>query len=191
MKTERNDFSKRVSMTAFMLFIVLVPYLGGCKSNPTAADDSKNNNGNNTPRTSVPAQLASTWQTGTVSSVNFYNPNTGSWGAPSGTGIFFKFAPDGYYEKGVLLQSSLYGCTMTFFAYHKGTMTVEDDKIVLYPTYGKIKSIDNCVANNNYEKPDELKSETMLWEIGPDEYGVETLWLRYPDGNPSAFHHEE
>lgn len=187
METERNGFSKHTSIVAFTLFISLT---FGCKGNPTAADDSSKNNGNNTPRTSVPAQLASTWQTGTVSSVNFYNPTTGAWSAPSGVGMFFKFTPDGYYEKGVLLQSSLYGCTMTFFAFNKGTMTVEGDKIVLYPTYGKIKSIDNCVANNNYEKPDQLKSETMLWELGPDEYGVETLWLRYPDGGPSAFHHE-
>jgi hypothetical protein len=187
MKTERNGFSKLAGMAVFALFMILML---GCKSNPTAADDNNNNNGNNTPRTSVPAPLVGAWQTGTVSSVNFYNPTTGSWGAPSGTGMFFKFTPDGYYEKGVLLQSSLYGCTMTFFAYNKGTMTVEGDKIVLYPTYGKIKSVDNCVADNNYDKPDQLKSETMLWERGQDEYGVETLWLRYPDGNPSAFHHE-
>lgn len=187
MKTERNDFSKRISMTAFLLFIISILYLGGCKSSPTAADD---NNNNNTPRTSVPALLVNTWKTGTVSSVNFYNPNTGAWGAPSGAGMFFKFTPDGYYEKGVLLQSSLYGCTMTFFAYNKGTMTVEGDKIVLHPTYGKIKSVDNCVESNNYEKPDQLKSETLFWEHGQDEYGVETLWLRAPDSGPSAFHHE-
>jgi hypothetical protein len=188
MKTKRNDFSKRISIVVFTLFIGVTL---GCKGNPTAADDSSKDNGSNTPRTSVPAQLVNTWKTGTVSSVNFYNPNTGSWGPPSGVGMFFKFTPDGYYEKGVLLQSSLYGCTMTFFAYNKGTMTVEGDKIVLYPTYGRIKSIDNCVESNNYEKPDQLKSETLLWEYGQDEYGVETLWLRSPDSGPSAFHHEE
>jgi hypothetical protein len=186
--TSRFAFQRRLLISVLLLGLIL--YLGGCKSNPTAADDGNNNNGNTTPRTSVPAQLTGAWQSGTVSSINFYNPTTGTWGAPSGTGMFFKFTRDGYYEKGVLLQSSLYNCTMTFFAYNKGTMTVEGDKIVLYPTYGKIKSIDNCVANNNYDKPDQLKSETMLWELGQDEYGVETLWLRYPEGNPSAFHHE-
>lgn len=184
-----SRFAFQRHLTIFVLLFGLILSLGGCKSSPTDPTDRGNNN-NNTPRTPVPAQLTGAWQTGTVSSVNFYNPITGSWGAPSGTGMFFKFTPDGYYEKGVLLQSSLYGCTMTFFAFNKGTMTVEGDKIVLYPTYGKIKSIDNCVQNNNYEKPDELKSETMLWEHGQDEYGVETLWLRRPDTGPSAFHHE-
>jgi len=153
-----------------------------CNESPTDSDD------NNTPRTSVPLDLVGEWQTGTVSSVNFYNPVTGVWGAPSGTGIFFKFTQDGYYEKGVLLQSSLYGHTMTFFAYNKGTLTIEDSVIITYPTYGRIKSTDNMVQENNYEKNDELKSETLIWAKGIDEYEVETLWLRYPETGSSAFH---
>lgn len=190
MKIKRSDLSARAGMAATMLFIILILFVGGCKSSPTDADDGDGKNGGNTPRTSVPAELVGDWKTGTVSSVNFYNPTTGVWGAPSGVGMFFKFTPDGYYEKGVLLQSSLYGCTMTFFAFNKGTMTVAGDTIVLYPTYGKIKSMDNCVQDNNYEKPDDLKSETLIWERGQDDYGAETLWLRYPDSGPSAFHHE-
>ena len=182
-----NPHSLRRCMVASMLPIIFVLYLGGCKSNPTSADNN-NTNDNGTPRTAVPAQIVGAWYAGTVSSVDFYNPNTGSWGAPSGTGVYFKFTSDGYYEKGVLLQSTLYSCTSTFYAYNKGTMTVEGDKIVLYPTYGKIKSLDNCVANNNYEKPDQLQSETILWQLGRDEYNVETLWARYPNGDPSAFH---
>ncbi|MCG3121153.1 MAG: hypothetical protein ALAOOOJD_04144 [bacterium] len=55
-------------------------------------------------------------------------------------------------------------------------------------TDGKIKSVDNGVTNNNDEKPDQLQTETILWQIGPDDYGVATLWARYPDGAPSAFH---
>lgn len=168
---------------ATALFVIFVVSFTSCKKSPTDPDDD-----DRTPRTSVPAALVGEWQSGTVSSVNFYNPTTGAWGAPSGTGMFFKFKPDGYYEKGVLLQSSLSGHTTTFFAYNKGTMTVKNNVIVIYPTYGRIKSVDNMVQENNYEKDDELVSETMLWEKGVDEYGLETLWLRYPDGDPSAFH---
>jgi hypothetical protein len=186
MKTDNhNSVKKLMSTFAVVLIMIFALSLVDCKKNPTDPDDD-----NNTPRTSVPATLVGEWQSGTVSSVNFYNPTTGVWGAPSGTGMFFKFTQDGYYEKGVLLQSSLYGHTSTFFAYNKGTMTVEDNMIVLYPTYGKIKSVDNMVQENNYEKPDELKSETILWEKGIDEYGLETLWLRYPDSDPSAFHRQ-
>jgi hypothetical protein len=96
---------------------------------------------------------------------------------------------DGRYEKGVLLQSSLYNCSMTFFAFNSGTMTVQDSILVLYPNYGRIKSLDNCVEANNYEKPDDLEPETIIARHGLDEYGFETLWLHYPDSGASAFHH--
>lgn len=182
-----QSLSKLTGLMVFTLLGSFIFYLYGCKDNPTGPKDEGNNDPG-TPRTSVPAQLVAEWFTGTISSIDFYNPNNGVWGAPSGTGIFFKFYSDGYYEKGVLLQSSLYNCTMTFFAYNKGTMTVEGDKIVLYPTYGRIKSEDNCVQENNYEKADQLESETIFWELGQDEYGNEVLWLRYETSNPSAFY---
>ena len=185
MKRKKQDtFKNATFILVKSVLVILLILLVQCKKSPTDIDDNKNN----TPRTSVPAVLVAEWQSGTVSSVNFYNPNTGAWGAPSGTGMFFKFSKDGYYEKGVLLQSSLYGHTTTFFAYNKGTMTVEDDVIVLYPTYGIIKSVDNWITENNYEKPDELNTEAMVWELGVDDYGFETLWLSYPDSGPSAFH---
>ncbi|NUO80590.1 hypothetical protein HUU05_10970 [candidate division KSB1 bacterium] len=178
---------KRIGTFVTVLPVIFVLILGGCKSNPASAEDD-NDNGNDTPRTSVPAQLVGTWYTGTVSSVNFYNPNTGAWGAPSGTGLFYKFTAEGYYEKGMLMQTTLYNCTSTVHAYNRGTVTVAGDRIVLYPTYGRIKSVDNCVEEFNYEKADELKTETIIWQVGRDEYDVETMWARYPDSDFSAFH---
>jgi hypothetical protein len=141
-------------------------------------------NGPATPRTSVPAALAAEWYAGNVSSVNFFDASSGSWGAPSGPGIFFHFSPDGDYEKGVLLQSSLYGCTMTYEAYSRGTMTVSGDRIGLYPTYGKEKSVDSCVAANNYEKSYDAPAEDLQWQLD----ATQTLWLGYVGGTPSAFH---
>lgn len=173
----------------FIRFFSLVPMMAlvllslSCKKSPTKATDSDPK-----PRTFVPVALVGEWQSGTVSSVNFYNPATGTWAPPSGTGMFFNFKADGNYEKGVLLQSSLYGHSSTFYAYNRGSFTVQDNQIILYPPYGRIKSVDSWIAENNYEKADELSSETMLWEKGVDEYGLETLWLRYPEGNSSAFH---
>lgn len=175
------DELARTGALALFLLLASAPGCGSAEGSGGGGDPG-------TPRTAVPASIADGWYTGTISSVNFFNPTTGSWGAPSGTGMFFEFTADGYYEKGVLLQSSLYGCTMSFLAYDRGTMTVAGDRIVLYPTYGRIKSVDNCVAANNYERPDELQPETILWELGLDEYGTQTLWLRYENGNPSAFH---
>jgi len=170
---------------SFCLFL-LISGLNGCSEDSTGISD-----GNGTPqapRTNIPEQLVGSWTTGNISSVNFFNPNTGSWSSPSGVGMFYKLTQDGYYEKGVLLQSSLYGCTSTFFAYNRGTVTVEGNKIAFYPSYGRIKSEDNCVEGNNYEKSDELSPETLIWELGTDDFGNEALWLSYENGSPSAFH---
>jgi len=182
-----NQKSQKNLLGIFLTGLLMIYTLlfMGCSKDPASPDDDGNKN---TPRTAVPVYLTGDWQTGTISSIDFFNPVTGVFGPPSGVGMFFKFTQDGYYEKGVLLQSTLYGHTMTFFAYNKGTMTIEDSVIVLYPTYGRIKSEDNMVPENNYEKPDELDSETMLWENGTDDLGLETLWLRYPDSGYSAFH---
>lgn len=136
----------------------------------------------------MPKELAGTWYAGTVSSVNFFNPGTGQWAAPSGNGLFFNFAADGSYEKGVLMQSSLYNCSMTFFAYNKGKLELSGGQMVLHPEYGRIKSTDTCVSDNNYEKADQLNQETVLWELGTDDYGNSTLYLGNPNGKPSAFH---
>jgi hypothetical protein len=173
-----------------VLYLLFVSFIlaWGCsddKSNPVNQPEDS------TPRSDVPQQLAKDWYYGNISSVNFFNPNTGGFSAPSGVGMYFKFSGDGYYEKGVLLQSSLYGCTSTFYAFNKGTMVVEGNKIILYPDYGKIKSEDNCYTENNYEKNDEIQQEIMYWETGFDEYNSETLWLRYEEGDPSAFHLRE
>ncbi|NUM74481.1 hypothetical protein HUU40_08980 [candidate division KSB1 bacterium] len=173
-----------IVLTMCLMFALLV---SGCRKNPTAVDPD-DNNGPDTPRTPVPTALVGAWYSGTVSDVNFYDRATGQFGSPSGTGIFLKLSAEGYYEKGVLLQSSLYNCTMTFFAYNSGTITFKDSTITLYPTYGRIKSSDNCVAENNYLKNDQLVTETIIAKLGEDEWGNETLWLRYPESNPSAFH---
>jgi hypothetical protein len=148
------------------------------------------------PGVDVPAAIATTWQTGTVSSVNFFNASTGQFSSPTGTGLFYRFDSDGNYEKGMLLQSSLYGCTMTVVFYERGTVTTVEGSLdegwtlQLHPTYGRQRSRDTCVASNNFEKPHQLADETLITFLGTDEYGYETLFMRYADTDWSAFHRE-
>jgi hypothetical protein len=168
----------------FIFLFVFLTFFYGCSK------DSSNpvNSNNSTPRSDLPQELVKEWYTGDISSTNFFNPSTGHFSGPSGVGIYFKFTQDGYYEKGVLLQSSLYGCTSTFYAFNKGTVVMDGNKMTLYCNYGKIKSEDNCVSENNYEKADNVTTEVIYWELGYDEFNQQTLWLRYENGNPSAFH---
>lgn len=187
MKTFVVQFrSSRMGVLAGLLSIMLA--VGGCRKNPTSADDNTGHGNHDTPRTAVPAELVGSWYTGTISTVNYYNPTTGQWSPPSGTGITYSLTADGYYEKSGLLQSSLYGCTTTLFVYNKGTVVVDGNKISLYPTYGRVKSQDNCVPRFNYDKPAELTEEHIFWELGTDAYGLEALWLRYAEGDASAFY---
>lgn len=182
-KIKKALYNNNMKVIVF-LSVVFSLLVTGCSKN----NDSINEPGDLTPRTNIPSNLAREWYTGNISSINFFNSATGQFSSPTGVGMYFKFSNEGYYEKGVILQSSLYGCSSTFYAFNKGTVVIDGNKMILYPTYGKIKSEDNCVSSNNYEKPDQLSEETMIWQIGMDEYNLETLWLSYESGDPSAFH---
>jgi len=182
-KIKRALYNSNMIVIVF-LSVVFSLLIVGCSKN----NDSITEPDNITPRTNIPSNLAREWYSGNISSINFFNSTTGQFSSPSGVGMYFKFSTDGYYEKGVILQSSSYECSSTFYAFNKGTVVIDDNKIILYPVYGHIKSEDNCVSSNNYEKPDQLSEETMIWQLGVDEYHSETLWLNYEGGNPSAFH---
>src|SRR5262245_32622500 len=90
--------------------------------------------------TGVPSWAVGTWHYGSVSSVNFFNPNSGSWGTPSGEGMFYHFSADGKYEKGYMIQSTLYNCTMTVLFYSSGKITADGSQLSLRMTYGRMKS---------------------------------------------------
>ena len=62
------------------------------------------------PGSAVPPELQGAWRYGTISSVDYYDPVTGAWGAPSGTGITFTLDAEGDYERSSLLQVTTYGC---------------------------------------------------------------------------------
>ena len=81
--------------------------------------------------------------------VGVYSPSSGSWGAPSGVGMFYKFLATGQYEKGVLLQSTLYNCTMSVLGYQRVTIRVNGSTFELRSPTHKMKSDVNCVQKNN------------------------------------------
>lgn len=133
-----------------------------------------------TPRTPLPAELVGRWHTGSVSSINYYNPSTGQWAAPSGTGAAYVFDAEGYYEESGILQSSVYGCTTTLYFYKVGTVALETGAdglttLHLYPGHSRTKSEDNCNARFNFEKEGKLDDEVISIALGADAYGIETL----------------
>jgi len=125
---------------------------------------------------------------GKVSPVGFYNTNNGSWAATSGVGMFYRFQSNGQFERGVLLQSTLYNCTMSVLGYMRGTIDVDGSTFELESTTHKMKSVDNCVKKNNYEKTLENESETLILNLGTDDYGNRVLWIREPGVGASRFY---
>jgi hypothetical protein len=147
--------------------------------------------GPDAPRTSVPAELVGTWFQGSVSNTDYYNPSTGSWAGPSGTGVAYTFTANGEYQHAGVLQSSLYGCTSIVFGWDRGAVAVRGTEVTLTATSGRLKSEDNCVAEYNYDKSIAVDPTVVTYEVGVDDYGTETLWLTWPDGQTLSFRRQE
>lgn len=133
-----------------------------------------------TPQTPVPDPLSGSWSNGSVSTVNFYDPGTGSWAPESGSGFSWELRPDGTYVAAGLLQSTLYSCTMTVFSYTEGTVAVEDQLVTFYPTYDRVKSKSNCNDEYNFDQEGAYEVRSFLWEVVQDDYG-QTLIFYEPE----------
>jgi hypothetical protein len=134
----------------------------------------------------VPAELVGEWEKGSVSATRFYNPATGVFAAPSGSGFFYRIHADGSYEFGGLMQQTIYGCTMNAFSFKTGRVAVEGQTLVFSPKSGTFKMQDNCRASSNYEKPANLDKESLRWRIERDGNRLK-LCLMHPNGEESCY----
>jgi hypothetical protein len=150
--------------------------------------------------------LVGNWYQGSVSTVDYYSPSTGTWAPPSGTGFRYEFRSDGSYTYSGMMQSSLYSCTMTLFSYQTGRWATQDQVLAVEPDLHKFKSTDTCNAQYNYEKDVELEPSYYLFELGRDTSGEPTLNLtslilnaqgeleldpEYADAGASVFYRSE
>ena len=120
----------------------------------------------------APQALVGTWGTGNVSSTVFRNQQTGSYSAPSGTQVQYKFMPNGRYEYAALTTQSMYSCTTRFMTFKTGTVAYQGDILTFIPETSKFTSEDSCVGKNNYQKPAGMNRETYRWRVERDEDGV-------------------
>ena len=150
----------------------------GCGGDSDTASGPDDGDGDPGAGDVLPRELIGTWTRGNVSPIGFYNPSNGSWGAPSGVGVFYKFLPNGQFERGILLQTTLQHCTNSVLGYRRGTVRVNGSALELRSTTHRMKSVDNCVKANNYEKTLENMAETINVQIGTDEYGHVAMVMR-------------
>jgi hypothetical protein len=141
------------------------------------------------PGTPTRAELVGEWFQSEMSTVEFTNPNTGSFSDPSGARTNVRFFPDGSYKLGWLKQSSLYGCTMRLFGYKTGVYTLDASGLKMWDQEASLTSSDNCRPQWNYKKPISLKSFRYEPHLGRTKYGV-VLVLRRPDGKDEVYERE-
>lgn len=163
-----------------------VSLLGACGTG-AAANNPHSTGG------SVPGELVGGWYNGSVSSVNFYDPSTGHWGAPSGSGLFYTFTSDGKFTNGYMTQSSLYGCVTFFMIWLEGSVDVQGSSMRFHATSGQKKFNDLCDTSNDEDRPltsgeiNNLQS-SFNWQLVRDESNANQtdLVMTLPDGSPWA-----
>jgi len=134
----------------------------------------------------APHSLVGAWGTGSTSSTMFMNRATGSYSAPSGTQVQYKFLPDGRYEYAALTTQSMYSCTSRFLTFKTGIIVYQGNELTFVPQSGKFTSEDNCNPRFNYEKPVGLERESYRWRVERDQYG-EKMCLQNATINGCAY----
>lgn len=122
--------------------------------------------------TTVPSELVGEWQARRGSGSSYYNPNTGSYGAPNATIDSYKFFPDGRYEHALLIQNSLYNCTIRLFGRETGRTWVDGNTLTITPGPGTFEYNDNCRPHLNSKKATQMEQQKWQWQVVRDEQGV-------------------
>ena len=171
--------------------LLLAGALAACGAEATATEPPAGG-GSGDP---FPAQLQGTWIYGIISPTNFYDAYTGQWLSNAyGTSVLFEFATEGKYNQSIHIATSAYSSRMQVFIYNEGRAVVEGNTIKVYPTKGTVRSQDNCVVKNNYNRPDDIASKqgsVYGWTFKLHDDG-KTYLLIGPNNdmtNPSYFRH--
>lgn len=142
------------------------------------------------PGSAPPSALLGEWTRSDVSTINFVNPNTGSYSDPSGERTAYPFYPDGTYKLGWLKQSALYGCTSSIFGYTTGVYQVQGSTLIMQAQSTTLTSRDNCHPQWNYDKTLPNKRFVTQWRLGRTKYGL-VLIFHDTDGKENVFAKEQ
>jgi hypothetical protein len=134
-----------------------------------------------------PPELVGSWFTGTVSSIHYHDPVVGSWADPNGEGFYLILDSDGSYEEGAVIQSTMYGCSSKLLGRAVGDWSIEGYQLWLARESGETSITGNCTGSGTNTMGPEVA--IYYWELGPDDYGTETLTLKMGDMSPYAAYH--
>lgn len=138
-----------------------------------------------TPRSSVPAPLAGDWFTGTLSTIQYYDRHTGEFQNPNGSGFYVIFDPDGDYETGAVIDSTVAGCTKRLLGNEFGTVTVAGRDLTVYRAQITVSITDSCGSSG--ERTQGAETRHVTWSVDRDTSGLEWLSLTHDDGSVEKY----
>jgi hypothetical protein len=122
------------------------------------------NVGTRSPAITRDISIIGTWSDVSTNGVDFYNPTTGAWAAPSGDAMEMTLYADGTCEIYGLLQNSLYSSTIRIFIAHAGTYTFDGTNLIVTGT-----------SRIYYDNNGEIREETTAFN--------KTYRLSFSDAN--------
>ncbi|HSE22193.1 MAG TPA: hypothetical protein VLB68_11065 [Pyrinomonadaceae bacterium] len=120
----------------------------------------------------IPAELVGQWIARRGSGSMYQNQNNGSFSAPEGTIDSYKLFADGTYEHAILMQNSLYNCTIRVFGRETGKLTASGSTLTLAPGPGTLEYTDSCRSQMNSKKATQMDSQVWQWQLTSDEQGA-------------------
>ncbi|WP_027482934.1 hypothetical protein [Deinococcus pimensis] len=129
-----------------------------------------------------PAALIGVWTAGANTGAPYYTTTHG-WAPQTGTGAYLKVMADGTFQKGGLLQTTVYGCSAATTSHAAGVLHVDGDTLTLDPDTTGTKYSSSCNPELNLDKTLPNTTLTLKWTVLEDG----RLLLTLPDGQSTVF----
>jgi hypothetical protein len=144
----------------------------------------------NPPTGNLPAELAGTWFSGQMLSLQMYNRDTNTWSDPGGLGHMYVFGADGSYTLASYLKlGEGTMCVSTVWKYQQGAARVEGASLLLTPSLARTRTVVSCGGNSESELDGPYTTITIPWQLVQDDRGHTTLQLSEAQGATTYYKH--
>lgn len=141
---------------------------------------------NSTPAGKLPAEVLGDWTNASASTISFVDSSTGASAPHGGDMETYHILPDGTFKGEVVIQSTLYQCTVTAIIMESGNVFVNGGDLIFSRLGGSITNKSTCNSSLNYSKPLELRNLKYVWHTAAGQYGPQ-LCLGAPGKSPTCF----
>lgn len=170
-------------LALWVVVLSLCACSGKSGNEPGGPNPATDGGGTGSGNGSIPAALAGDWRWGSVSTVDYYDPDANTFTTPEGVGAALRLNANATYEQAGYLQSGT-TCSTRIFYWKSGTVTVTGSTLVMHPTQSVRRIEDSCDAANPKETRGWAEEETFTWEVIAAATGSATvLRLKAADGS--------